>query len=167
MDASAAGWFPRLPFYPSLSEGRMSHIGSPLSPLGRMAHVEAACTDSDDLGVRVGWDRPGGYLRLRPGLRGPSQVRVACQVFNAGSTPITFVSTEIFDQLTPGGGPITLDFSNCVGSLAPNDICTFQAPTNDQAYGCKVNILEEKTDVRGTMAALGPSNALLSEADLR
>jgi hypothetical protein len=102
-----------------------------------------------------------------PVYGGPSQVRVACQVFNAGSTPITFVSTEIFDQLTPGGGPITLDFSNCVGSLAPNDICTFQAPTNDQAYGCKVNILEEKTDVRGTMAALGPSNALLSEADLR
>jgi hypothetical protein len=106
-------------------------------------------------------------LASGPVYGGAGQVRVACQVFNAGSAPITFLSTEIFDQLTPGGGPITLDFSNCVGLLAPNDICTFQAPANNQAYGCKVNILEVKTDVRGTMAALGPSNALLSEADLR
>ena len=37
---------------------------------------------------------------------GASQIRVAFQVFNAGSIPITFVSTEIFDQLTPGGGPV-------------------------------------------------------------
>jgi hypothetical protein len=106
-------------------------------------------------------------LASGPVYGGPSQVRVACQVFNAGSTPITFVSTEIFDQLTPGGGPITLGFSNCVGLLAPNDICTFQAPANDQAYGCKVNIVEVKTDVRGTMTALDPLNAMLSEADLR
>jgi hypothetical protein len=106
-------------------------------------------------------------LSSGPVYGGASQIRVACQVFNAGSIPITFVSTEIFDQLTPGGGPVTLDFSNCVGSLAPNDICTFQAPAGNQAYGCKVNIVELKTDVRGTMAALGPLNALLSEADLR
>jgi hypothetical protein len=106
-------------------------------------------------------------LASGPVYGGASQIRVACQVFNAGSIPITFVSTEIFDQLTPGGGPVTLDFSNCVGSLAPNDICTFQAPAGNQAYGCKVNIVELKTDVRGTMAGLGPSNALLSEADLR
>ena len=106
-------------------------------------------------------------LASGPVYGGPSQVRVACQVFNAGSTPITFVSTEIFDQLTPGGGPVTLDFANCVGLLAPNDICTFQAPATNQAYSCKVNIVEVKTDVRGTMAALGPLNIALSEADLR
>jgi hypothetical protein len=106
-------------------------------------------------------------LASGPVYGGESQVRVACQVFNAGSTPITFVSTEIFDQLTPGGGPVTLDFANCVGLLAPNDICTFQAPATNQAYSCKVNIVEVKTDVRGTMAALGPLNIALSEADLR
>jgi hypothetical protein len=106
-------------------------------------------------------------LASGPVYGGASQIRVACQVFNAGSIPITFVSTEIFDQLTPGGGPVTLDFSDCVGSLAPNDICTFQAPAGNQAYGCKVNIVQLKTDVRGTMAALGPLNELLSEADLR
>jgi hypothetical protein len=106
-------------------------------------------------------------LASGPVYGGESQVRVACQVFNAGSTPITFVSTEIFDQLTPGGGPVTLDFANCVGLLAPNDICTFQAPATNQAYSCKVNILEMKTDVRGTMAALGLLNIALSEADLR
>jgi hypothetical protein len=62
---------------------------------------------------------------------------------------------------------VTLNFDNCGASLAPNDICTFQAAANDQAYGCKVNIVEVKTNVRGTMTALGPANATLSEADLR
>src|SRR4030095_3440945 len=103
-------------------------------------------------GISAAWGLAGTaqaeILASGPVYGGASQVRVACQVFNAGSTPITFVSTEIFDQLTPGGGPITLDFSNCVGSLAPTDICTFQGPASNQAYSCKVNILEVKTDVR-------------------
>src|SRR5215216_6254148 len=94
-------------------------------------------------------------LASGPVYGGPSQVQVACQVFNAGSTPITFVTKEIFDQLTPGGGPVTLNFDNCSASLAPNDICTFQAAANNQAYSCKVNIIQVKTDVRGTMTALG------------
>ena len=37
----------------------------------------------------------------------------------------------------------------------------------DQAYGCKVRIIEEKTNVRGSMIALDPYSTTLSEADLR
>jgi hypothetical protein len=61
-----------------------------------------------------------------------------------------------------------LTFNNCTGSLAPNRICTFQAVATNQAYACKVITNEvENGSVRGTMAALGPSNVLLSEAELR
>jgi hypothetical protein len=65
------------------------------------------------------------------------------------------------------GQAIGFNFNDCEGVLGPNDMCTFQAPAGNQAYACKVRIVESSTDVRGTMAALSPSNVLLSEADLR
>jgi hypothetical protein len=103
-------------------------------------------------------------LASGPVFGGPSQDHVACQVFNVGNTPITFVSTEFFNQ---SGRAIPLTFDNCGESLASNSICTFQAAAGNQAYGCKVRINEGKANVRGTMAALTSSNVLLSEADLR
>src|SRR5262245_31734931 len=88
-------------------------------------------------------------LASGPVYGGPSQNRVACQVFNAGSTPITFVSTRISSQFNTS---VPLAFNNCIGSLAPNRICTFQAAADDQAFSCKARINEVKTLVRGTMA---------------
>ena len=103
-------------------------------------------------------------LASGPVYGGPSQNRVACQVFNAGNTPITFVSTRISSQFNAS---VPLTFNNCGASLAPNRICTFQATASDQAFSCKALINEAKTNVRGTMAALNSSNDALSEADLR
>ena len=100
-----------------------------------------------------------------PVYGGPGQDHVACQVANVGNTPITFVRTVIFSQFST---TVPLTFNNCTGSLAPNRICTFQAVATNQAYACKVITNEvENGSVRGTMAALGPSNVLLSEAELR
>jgi len=99
-----------------------------------------------------------------PVYGGPTQKRVACQVFNAGTTPITFVSTGISSQFLAS---VPLTFNNCGTALAPNRICTFQAAASDQAFACKARINEANTNVRGTMAALNSSAVPLSEADLR
>jgi hypothetical protein len=103
-------------------------------------------------------------LASGPVYGGPTQKRVACQVFNGGTTPITFVSTEISSQFLAS---VPLTFNNCGTALAPNRICTFQAAANDQAFACKARVNEAKTNVRGTMAALNSAAAALSEADLR
>jgi hypothetical protein len=104
-------------------------------------------------------------LASGPVYGGPSQDHVACQVFNANNTPITFVSIELFDQTSLGAIPLT--FNNCGVSLAPGDMCNFQTVANNQAYACKVIINEGKENIRGTMNALTPANTVLSEADLR
>ncbi|NOT57659.1 MAG: hypothetical protein HOP18_23895 [Deltaproteobacteria bacterium] len=95
---------------------------------------------------------------------GRTQTRVACQVFNAGNTPISFASTQIFSQFQ---APVPQTFNNCGTALAANRICTFQAAANDQAFSCKVQILQVKTNVRGTMTALNFLAIPLSESDLR
>jgi hypothetical protein len=95
---------------------------------------------------------------------GPTQKRVACQVANAGTTPITIVQTVIFSQFSTS---VPLSFNNCNAPLGPNRICTFQAAAINQAYSCKVLIVGPKTNVRGTASALGASSNALSESDLR
>jgi hypothetical protein len=112
----------------------------------------------------AGTVQAASLLASGPVYYGPDQNRVACQVFNAGDTPITFISTEIFDQKSLGS--IKLDFNNCGESLNPGDICTFQGAAGDEAYACKVRIKERKTNVRGTMTAL-EDGYQGSEADLR
>src|SRR5258708_39374878 len=80
-------------------------------------------------------------LASGPVYGGPTQKRVACQVFNGGSTPITFVSTQISGQFLAS---VPLTFNNCGTALAPNRICTFQAAASDQAFACKARINEAK-----------------------
>jgi hypothetical protein len=102
-----------------------------------------------------------------PVYGGLDQDHVACQVVNAGTAPITFVTTDLLGQYV---SPLPLNYNDCLGRpLLPGAICSFQAATVDhQATACKVIIREAKTNVRGTMVALsGPDNVNLSEADLR
>ena len=98
---------------------------------------------------------------------GPSQNHVACGVVNLSNAPITFVKTEIVGQYQ---GFLPLNFNNCGHELAPNSMCSFQAAAVREAAACKVVIIQAKTDVRGTMVALGGTAGNpfpLSEADLR
>lgn len=111
----------------------------------------------------VGTAQADDLLASGPVYGGPLQTRVACQVFNAGSVPITFVKTQISSQALV---VVPLTFNNCV-ALAPNRTCTFQAVADNQGFSCKVVTLGSATQVRGTMAALNASAALLSEAALR
>jgi hypothetical protein len=103
---------------------------------------------------------------------GPGMNRVACEVVNMGTTPITFLTKQLVGQFN---GNLPKDFDDCFGSLVPNGICTFQAAVGNQGVSCKVVIVQPKTNVRGTLQALSPLNnannphtsAPLSESDLR
>jgi hypothetical protein len=96
-------------------------------------------------------------LASGPVYGGPSQQQVACEVVNVGTTPITFVKTELLGQFQ---APLPLNFNDCIdgngASLEPNATCNFQAAAGNQATACKVIILEAKTNVRGTTVALSP-----------
>ena len=118
-----------------------------------------------------------GTLTSGPVYGGESQDHVACVVVNVGAAPITFVKTELIGQFV---NPLPTNFNDCLGSLLlPGAICSFQAATVDhQGVACKVIILEDKKNVRGTMMALSPvlgvqgedhlpANSNLSESDLR
>lgn len=103
---------------------------------------------------------------------GPGMNQVACEVVNMGTTQITFITKRLVGQFN---GNLPKNFDDCLGSLAPNRICTFQAAVGNQGVSCKVIIAEAKTNVRGTLTALSPVNnpsnapasAPLSESDLR
>ena len=114
-------------------------------------------------GGMVGTVQAASLLASGP-VFGASQNHVACQVANLGATPITFLTKQFVSQ---SNSNLPKNFDNCLGSLAPNAICTFQATVGNVAVSCKVVIAEAKTNVRGTMTALTSTNAQVSEADLR
>lgn len=107
---------------------------------------------------------------------GPEMNQVACEVANMGSTPITFLTKQLVGQFNSN---LPKNFDDCLGSLGPNKICTFQAAVGNQGVSCKVIIAEAKTNIRGTLTALSPlsfstdpaltadQKAPLSEAELR
>ncbi len=112
-------------------------------------------------------------LASGPVFGGNSQQQVACQIVNAGTTPIHFITTELLGQFK---APLDQNFNDCTNreSLLPGGTCTFQADVNTQgtaphqAASCKVVIVEAKTNVRGTMVALDPLlGRPLSQSDLR
>lgn len=111
----------------------------------------------------VGSVQADSLLASGPVYGGPTQNHVACTIFNAGTTPITFVARVISSQSLAS---VPLTFNNCT-TLEPNRICTFQTAASNQAYSCKAFIIQATTDVRGTMVALTPANTVLSEAALR
>jgi hypothetical protein len=112
-------------------------------------------------------------LASGPVFGGNSQQQVACQIVNAGTSPIHFITTELLGQFK---APLDQNFNDCTNreSLLPGSTCTFQADVNvqgtapHQAVSCKVIIAEAKTNVRGTMVALDPQlGRPLSQSEVR
>lgn len=119
----------------------------------------------------AGTAQAASTLSSGPVLGGNQQQQVACEIANLGGAPITFVSRQLVGEFK---APLTLNFNNCGAKLAPGAFCNFQANVNaqgtapHQAVSCKVVIVEAKTNVRGTMAALDPAlGRPLSQTDLR
>jgi len=121
----------------------------------------------------AGTAEAASVLASGPVFGGNSQQQVACEVVNAGTAPIHFVSTELLGQFK---APLDQNFNDCTNrnSLLPGATCSFQADVNTQgtaphqAVSCKVVITEAKTNVRGTMVALDPLlGRPLSQTDLR
>jgi hypothetical protein len=111
-------------------------------------------------------------LASGPVFAGPAQQQVACEVVNAGSTPVTIVKHQLLGEFS---GQLKLNFDGCGATLAPGAFCNFQANVNDQpgvaphqeAF-CEVVIIEPKTNVRGTMWAFDPKTGRpVSQTDLR
>ena len=105
-------------------------------------------------------------LASDPAFGGPASNRVICMITNSGSTNITFLQTMIRSQFI---NPLQLSFNDCVGVQRPGGICSFQAAVIDKrpALACQAVIEEAKTNVRGTLEILSPTNTVLSEVPIR
>jgi hypothetical protein len=136
------------------------------------------CTKTILSGVALAFGMAGtaqaaSVLASGPVFGGESQQQVACEVVNAGTVPIHFITTELLGQYK---SPLDQNFNDCTNrdSLLPGATCSFQANVNTQntaphqAASCKVVIAESKANVRGTMVALDPLlGRPLSQTDLR
>jgi len=81
-----------------------------------------------------------------------------------GNAPFTFANKVIYSTFNGAVGP---SFDDCVGSLLPGGICTYQAAADgNQAYACKI-ITNGTGTVRATMRANDRLDHVLIEEDLR
>lgn len=97
---------------------------------------------------------------------GPSQSVAACYIFNAGTTPITFVRRNIHSQFDGIIGGLFYD--DCGTTLAAGDVCgTGNSINNTQGYACRVRIVGSTRNVRGVMEIRDGSGNVLANSDLR
>jgi len=95
---------------------------------------------------------------------GPTQDSAFCYIFNAGTTPITFVSKEIIKE---SGTSLSLTFDNC-SVLQPDETCLFfTSIVNNKTHACKVRINEKKTNVRGVLEIREGGATVLSNSEAR
>ncbi|TAN51984.1 MAG: hypothetical protein EPN21_05210 [Methylococcaceae bacterium] len=99
---------------------------------------------------------------------GPSQSVAACYIFNAGTTPITFVSRKIHSQFDGIIGETFYD--DCGTTLAAGGVCGIGSNiSNNQGYACRVLIAKgnKPNIVRGVMEIRDSSGNVLANSELR